>query len=175
MSLWGSASPLWGSPGVVRSGKRIGKMVIGFFASIVGWKLNPVVGAVYGPEFYAGKGWKGGGRRGWAWLGIGPSLIWKARQVGGVAGGVVRQEGGMVGAWPGRGVVGQVGMILPGVARCGCYSPAILPALTLSRPWLSQCLLSRYLSCSDRVPVPHHGHSRCLQGRSPTGQGPGRV
>lgn len=29
-------------------------MVIGFFAALLGWKLNPVVGAVYGPEFYAG-------------------------------------------------------------------------------------------------------------------------
>ncbi|CAO2646275.1 RNA binding protein fox-1 homolog 3 [Lemmus lemmus] len=29
-----------------------------------GWKLNPVVGAVYGPEFYAGKG--GDGQAGWA-------------------------------------------------------------------------------------------------------------
>lgn len=29
----------------------------GCFASFPGWKLNPVVGAVYGPEFYAGTGW----------------------------------------------------------------------------------------------------------------------
>ncbi|XP_069916295.1 RNA binding protein fox-1 homolog 3 isoform X4 [Oryctolagus cuniculus] len=31
-----------------------------------GWKLNPVVGAVYGPEFYAGKG----GRPGWVTVGL---------------------------------------------------------------------------------------------------------
>lgn len=46
-----------------------GEMVIGFLASDLGWKLNPVVGAVYGPEFYAGKRLKrwsgaGGGGRG---------------------------------------------------------------------------------------------------------------
>lgn len=52
-------------------GKTMGKLVIGFSASVLGWKLNPVVGAVYGPEFYAGKGPKGGGADvggpGWAW------------------------------------------------------------------------------------------------------------
>lgn len=29
----------------------------GYVLSVLGWKLNPVVGAVYGPEFYAGNGW----------------------------------------------------------------------------------------------------------------------
>lgn len=121
----------------------------GCFASFPGWKLNPVVGAVYGPEFYAGTGWS---RR------------------SGPVGGVARRE-----AWPARAGWGVVAQVWLGGARCGCApaGPFGLPALSLGLS--SHRLFSGPLSCSDGVSLPHHGHSRCLQGRAPTGSGPGRV
>jgi hypothetical protein len=46
--------------------------------SVLGWKLNPVVGAVYGPEFYAGKGRS---RARWGWPGpCRKPLPWGARE-----------------------------------------------------------------------------------------------
>lgn len=62
-----------------------------------------------------------------------------------------------------------------GGARCGCAPAGPLGLPSPSRGLPSHRLFSGPLSCSDGVPLPHHGHSRCLQGRAPTGSGPGRV
>lgn len=87
----------------------------GCFASFPGWKLNPVVGAVYGPEFYAGTGWS---RR------------------SGPVGGVARRE-----AWPARGLGrGRAGVVGRGQVwlRPG---RTLWPARTVSGPFLSPPLL----------------------------------
>lgn len=75
---------------------------MGFSASLLGWKLNPVVGAVYGPEFYAGKGWELG--RG---LGEGPAEYSGLPAWEDAARGVARQGWGGAGqeVWPGEVVV----------------------------------------------------------------------
>ena len=96
----------------------------GIFASILGWKLNPVVGAVYGPEFYAGKGWGSGT---WQWPG---GVAWR--------GGAGRCGCGLAGAGP-VGVVGGGGC---GFAQAGLsspHSPCLCFPLTLfplSHPFL---------------------------------------
>lgn len=146
------ARPTWEAPGRCDMGREWGDGDCGCLASLPGWKLNPVVGAVYGPEFYAGTGWS---------------------RPSGPVGGVVRGRGqargvagARAGAWSRR-----CGWAGPGVAAPG--GPFGLPALSLGLS--SHRLFSGPLSCSDGVSLPHHGHSRCLQGRAPTGSGPGRV
>lgn len=109
---------------------------MGFFASLLGWKLNPVVGAVYGPEFYAGKGWSCGAGLGRAWPGIGRSLAsrpgWEdvARGVarrGRFSGGRSQAEawwGVAMWEWPG----GMCGQMRP---WSGPSPPASPPSLSL--------------------------------------------
>lgn len=87
-------------------------MVIGFFAALLGWKLNPVVGAVYGPEFYAGKDWGGWGSR-----------------PGACPGSVVGR-----GAWP-VGVAGRGGQVWLRTGLSCLPSPCLaLPAHTVASP-----------------------------------------
>lgn len=70
-----SHSPVGAQPGVRKVGGLPGCSVQGregedgdwTVASALGWKLNPVVGAVYGPEFYAGKCRTVGDRGGACW------------------------------------------------------------------------------------------------------------
>lgn len=61
----------------------------------------------------------------------------------------------------------HAGVIGPGVASVAASPRPRLP--------LPHRLLSRPLSCSDGVPLPHHRHSRGLQGRALTRPGPGCV
>lgn len=132
-------------------------------ASALGWKLNPVVGAVYGPEFYAGKCRTVGDRGGACWA-LG-GRHWPGR-----AGG----RGGVAGAWPASGVGG------PAWGGPHAWSSRHV-ARGRDRAWprprlpLPHRLLSRPLSCSDGVPLPHHRHSRGLQGRALTRPRPGCV
>lgn len=93
-------------------------MVIGFLASDLGWKLNPVVGAVYGPEFYAGKKLK-------LWRGRGHERAWPGG-CGQVCGGVVWMGVAIVGGacGPGR-AWGALTLSLP--SHSHCPSPARSP------------------------------------------------
>lgn len=166
-----SHSPVGAQPGVRKVGVLPGCSVQGregedgdwTVASALGWKLNPVVGAVYGPEFYAGKCRTVGDRGGACWA-LG-GRHWPGR-----AGG----RGGVAGAWPASGVGG------PAWGGPHAWSSRHV-ARGRDRAWprprlpLPHRLLSRPLSCSDGVPLPHHRHSRGLQGRALTRPGPGCV
>lgn len=166
-----SHSPVGAQPGVRKVGGLPGCSVQGregedgdwTVASALGWKLNPVVGAVYGPEFYAGKCRTVGDRGGACWA-LG-GRHWPGR-----AGG----RGGVAGAWPASGVGG------PAWGGPHAWSSRHV-ARGRDRAWprprlpLPHRLLSRPLSCSDGVPLPHHRHSRGLQGRALTRPGPGCV
>lgn len=90
-----SHSPVGAQPGVRKVQGREGEDGDWTVASALGWKLNPVVGAVYGPEFYAGKCRTVGDRGGACWA-LG-GRHWPGR-----AGG----RGGVAGAWPASGVGG---------------------------------------------------------------------
>lgn len=96
-----------------------------------------------------------------------------------------QEELAAVGAWPGRGrraeLGGPHGVVRTrgpaGTWHAGVIGPGVASVAASPRPRLPlpHRLLSRPLSCSDGVPLPHHRHSRGLQGRALTRPGPGCV
>lgn len=91
--------------------------------------------------------------------------------VGGVVGGVAGMGRGRAGVvTQGRGgLVRLVGVIRRGVASVGARSPAFLPALTLSQPRLSFCLLS--LPAVTGFPYPTTGTAVAYRGAHLRGRG----
>lgn len=96
-----------------------------------------------------------------------------------------QEELAAVGAWPGRGrraeLGGPHGVVRTrgpaGTWHADVIGPGVASVAASPRPRLPlpHRLLSRPLSCSDGVPLPHHRHSRGLQGRALTRPGPGCV
>lgn len=119
------------------------------FASLPGWKLNPVVGAVYGPEFYAGTGWSG--HSGWeAWAG--------------------GRRGLRVGrwVWPGRGAVVQAWL---GGARCVCAQAGPLACFHLLRAFpLTASSLAPFPAVTG-FPYPTTGTAVAYRGAHLRGRG----
>lgn len=155
-----NVSGVGGVLGVVCGGEGMEKMVTGFFASDLGWKLNPVVGAVYGPEFYAGKGLDQ-----WSWA-KGRVLVGVARLVG-----VVWVCPAGAESWAGPRWVWLTGQGRRGTTGVAARVPAARPTSTLFLPSRSHGPSLALFPAVTGFPYPTTGTAVAYRGAHLRGRG----